>query len=497
MKEELSSSGGLLQARANGGAVRSIGEPGGLAAAAVVAISTLAMLVLGLRLSLLVFPSLISLSLSLWLGHKTARTFDLGHLTISGFWQICFLATIYIPSFVAYSEGQDPYRGRFLLAVQGTCVMVPVGFLLTNLVSGFQAREVREYYDKPISQTQCESGIRATNVFLLVLALGLTMLYLRQVSEIALFEIFRNPVDWATYEALRLTTFAALESRLDYAYALLRGVFYPLLILVGLGYYLRSRRRFWLIIFLVSAISGIVFAALDAAKGPVSVILMSVGFFIFLYKGGRIRKRAIALWGGLLLAFPLLVLITVLGGTSDGVFQQAVGSLAHRVFVTNDTVAYDYFEIFPSQVEFLHGRSIEKVAWLTGAPFFDAGQYVFLDMSDTLGKYSEGDSAGGSFFAKFYADFGMPGVLVGGLLTGVILQSIQVFLVRRRKTIPYLATYAFLFYVVFQINGEALPSVLLSRGAIIALTFPWMVEKLSRLFSSFALVPQETAQQGH
>ncbi len=495
MRQEIPPSGERLQVGAVRAATYSAWGWGGLSIAAIAVIPILVALASGLELSFVAFPSLMVLLVSLWLGHKAARTLDLSHLTISGFWQICFLATIYIPSFVVYSEGLDPYRGTFLFAVQGTCLMVPLGFWLTNLISGFRTCEIREYYDRPIARTEGESGLGTTYVVFLVFALGLTALYFKQAPEIALFEIFRNPVDWATYEALRLTTFAALESQLDYGYALLRGVLYPLLILVGLGYYLRSRKRSWLAMFSVSAISGIVFAALDAAKGPVSVILMSAGFFIFLYKGGRIRKRTIALWGGLLLAFPLLVLITVLGGTSDAVLQPALQALAHRVFVTDDIVAYDYFEIFPKQVEFLHGRSVQKIAWLTQRPFFDAGQYVFLDMSDTLGKYSEGDSAGGSFFAKFYADFGIPGVLIGGLLTGIILQSIQIFLIRRRKTVLYLATYAFLFYVAFQINGEALPSVLLSRGAIIALAFPWMVEKLSRFSSSFALLPQKTAQQ--
>jgi len=468
----------------------------GLVMVATVAVAPLIMmLALGLKSSLLILPSLTVMFLSTWLAQKTTRVFDLRHLTISGFWYICFLATIFIPSFFVYFDGRDPFRGRFLFAVQGTLLTVPIGFWLANQIFGFRTQEIRDYYRKPIAKNPGESGLGTTCTLLLVLALGLTILYFRQAPQIALFEIFRNPVDWATYEALRLTTFVALESRFDYAYALLRGVLYPLLIAVSLGCYLQSRRRFWLALVSVSAVSGIVFAALDAAKGPISVILISVGFFAFLYNAGKIRKRAILLWGGVLLAFPLLVLMTVLGGTSDAVVQPAVESLAHRIFVTNDVVAYDYFEVFPDQIQFLHGRSIEKVAWLTGTPFFDTGQYVFLDMSDTLGKYSEGNSAGGAFFAKFYADFGIPGVIVGGVFTGMVLQGIQVFLIRRRKTILYMAAYAFLFYSAFQINGEALPSALLGRGAVIALAFPWFVEKLSGLFSSFALLPQGTAPQ--
>ena len=208
---------------------------------------------------------------------------------------------------------------------------------------------------------------------------------------------------------------------------------------------------------------------------------MTLGFFVYLYKAGRIKKSALALWGGLLLAFPLFVLITVGGESSREGLQAVVETLGHRIFVTNSSVAYEYFEIFPNEVGFLHGRSIEKFAWLTGEPFFDTGEYVFEDM---YSKSLEGNSAGGAFFAKFYADFGTPGVLAGGLLTGIILQGMQVFLVRRRKTILQLASYAFLFYAAFQINGESLPSVLLGRGVVLALVFPWVVAGISAIFAS-------------
>lgn len=74
-----------------------------------------------------------------------------------------------------------------------------------------------------------------------------------------------------------------------------------------------------------------------------------------------------------------------------------------------------------------------------------------------------------SFLGYAHADFGLPGVLVYGVLVGVLVQTIQVWLTRRGKTPATLAAYAFLLWAAWKINLQALPQTLLSGGILIVI----------------------------
>jgi hypothetical protein len=432
-----------------------------------------AVLLVGSGFSLLAIYSVLVILISLWLVQKTVRLYDLNRMTIPGFWYFSYIIIMYIPGFSIYFEGIPPYRDLFMFSMQSALITVPLGFLLINLILGVKTDEIKAYYDRPLKERESALSLGVTNWGFILGAVAITLLYLTEVQHIALLELLRNPGDWAYYQEVREESFNALRSSFVYAYSLLREMFYPFLIASTLGYYLRFRRRSWLFMFLLSALIGLGFASLSGAKGPPSIILMVLGIFIYLYKGGRINRFWIALWAVVLLMFPVFILVEAGGGRSWEALGLVFETLGIRIFEASPLVAYKYFEIFPDEVGFLHGGSIQKLAWLTGRPYFNTGYYV---LSRIFSNPPESGSAGGAFFASFYADFGMPGVLVGGLLTGVILQGIQVYLMRGEKTVAKMAVMAFMFYAFLALNGRALPVVLLGTGTVFALFLPIVVK---------------------
>jgi hypothetical protein len=86
-------------------------------------------------------------------------------------------------------------------------------------------------------------------------------------------------------------------------------------------------------------------------------------------------------------------------------------------------------------------------------------------------------SANGAFLANLNADFGMPGVLLGGVLTGFVMEWFHIYAVRRKKTVIAIALYSFLTYSFWVLHSSSLPIVLASNGVIMVTMISWWFDK--------------------
>jgi hypothetical protein len=304
-------------------------------------------------------------------------------------------------------------------------------------------------------------------------ALLLTGLYVRDVGTIPIFSLLKNSGDEPFLAQLREDSFKLLNSPLEYFYFLTRGTLYPLLIAVSFGCYLWARSRKWLVFFLGTLFAGILFASFSLAKKPVATIFLVMGLFTYFYRNRTITFRKAAAFFCLVFLFPVIVIMFVY---ADNDFRAAEVTqfIAARLLYGPSEVVYYYFEVFPEHVRYLHGRSIGKLSWALGMNYFDTPNYV-----GRYGwpQYIETINANGAFISDLNADFGLPGVLLGGVVAGGIMQWIHIFLVRRRKTIIGLACYAFVVYEFWDLNSTSLPTLLASNGTLLALGLMWLMEK--------------------
>jgi len=416
---------------------------------------------------------------ALWFMQATNRIFDFRHPSIAGVGFLCVFFMCWLPSLLIFLEitpvgysypiFRGPHLYTFLLATTGTLLAIPSGVWLTNRVLHFTASDVARYLEGPTIPSRY--GLRAF-VFLLGAALLLTGLYFYEVKEWPLLAMFKDPGNFAYLMVLREESFVALDSHFVYVYSVLREALYPFLTAVAFANYLTTKNRKWLLLFSLSLAAGILFAAVSIARGPVATILLAVMASWYLCRSGRVQRRQIVLGLALVLAFPALV--SLVSSSLDTTLLDTLRIIFVRLSYSPAYVAYVYFEVIPKEVHFQYGATIEKVAWLFGMHHADMSKYVlFTIYPDTL----ESGSAGGAFFADFYADFGIPGVLLGGVVTGIIMQSIQILLSRRGKTAASVAAYAFMFYAFFMITSRALPTVLLSTGVVFVLLFWWILTR--------------------
>jgi len=409
--------------------------------------------------------SVVIVCLSLALIYAAAGVVGPGVPTHLGFFYLLFVVTVFLPGLVVAEMHQQPARNAYLLAIHLTLITVPAGGVLANLVSGFRRQEFRVWVAAPVTGPGPSIHLRV----LFGLALGVATLlaagYVMVAPSLPLLEFIRHRGSAAELVLLREESFKLLDSPLRYAFDVARRVAWPVLVCLGLGWWLQTRRGTWLAVFVVTAGIGLSYAALSLAKMPPAAIILVAVIFLLLYQGGRVSLSGAVVGLALVFAFPVVV---VAGLNQDEALRlgRIFQLLLHRMFYLPAEILYYYFEVFPDKMAHLHGLSVGRVAWLLGEPGVDVSNIVFQYI------YPDGlitGAAPAAFIGALHADFGLGGVVIGGLALGAVIQGIQVYLVRRRKSVPTLAAAAFIYWGVWQLNLTAMPQTFLSGGILPAL----------------------------
>jgi hypothetical protein len=189
--------------------------------------------------------------------------------------------------------------------------------------------------------------------------------------------------------------------------------------------------------------------------------------YVYVHSGGEVKVGRVLAAVCALTAVPVAVIIAVSG--SDVEFGGALLAILRRVFYEPALVLYWYFELFPGDVGYLGGRSIGKLSWLLGWEYFDTANYVGLY---GLGSRIGSVNANAAFIGDLNADFGFVGVVVGGIIAGILMQVVQVWLFRSSKDIIHVAIYAFLMFAFWLLHSTSLPVVLASNGVVLAVLLP-------------------------
>jgi oligosaccharide repeat unit polymerase len=415
-----------------------------------------------------------------------ASGLNLRRLAVPAVWYVSYLASTAIPGMVVVANNDSPYVTPFLFAVLSTLFTAPLGMLVVNLAAGFRRDQTRAFFEAPVERRDPPTSEVSAYLLLLAVCLALTAGFIVETPVIPLLHLIQNPGSAAILVTLREESFKLLDSPFIYAYDVLRNVVYPFLIALALGYYLTSRRLRWLVLFLVTAAAGLFYAAVSVAKAPVAVIVLVAVLFAYLYLGGRVGLRAAAAGFSAVFLFPLAVLFQSLSGL--GFSAADIGTaILRRLFYVPAEVLYNYFVVVPDVVPYLYGRTIGRVQWILGESSVNIGNFVFRFMYP---ERIESGVANASFLGYLHADFGVPGILLGGVLVGALMQGLQVWLTRRPKTVMTLAAYSYLLWVAWKVNFQSLPQIVLSGGVIVILLLVGLLRQAASFFRLATAGPQ-------
>jgi oligosaccharide repeat unit polymerase len=419
------------------------------------------------------------IAVSLCMMHRLVGLFDLRRLTIPSFFYYVYTGVILIPGFFVFRDEITPSRWRFLFGIESVMLTVPIGIWLASLVLNFRRQETASYFREPVEPEAPGPAAKRIYVVFLGLAFVMVLINLWEIPTIPLVFLIRNPGEFLQTALLREDSAKLLKSHFTYVYYVLRGTVFPFLIMVAFGRYCQHNQPVWKRLFLISLSLGVFYAALTVEKSPVAAILGLLGIFYYLYKGGKLSKTATILVPVLFISFPLIVILLAYQGSEGGTVGGALQAIGSRLFYSPAEVVYGYFDVFPAVIPFQHGGSLLKLAYLLGWKTVDIPNSVGLYMTE--GQDIDTVSANSCFIGNFYADFGLPGVILGGILAGFLIQCINVYLSRKPKTVVSLAAYAICFWACGMLVSSALSTQMLSGGVAFSLLLRWFFRNRSEV----------------
>lgn len=445
----------------------------------------------GTKNALIIATALISLLASLFIMHFAVNIYRWHHLTIPSFFYISYLLMIFFPSFAVAFRKPIQYRFSYHLSVSSVLLTIPLGIIAASLIWGFRKKEISAFYTAPVDKGGSKLARQLVFAGMTIGAVTLVILYILEVKTIPLIQALKNPGNYAQIVQLRESAFKLLDSPLIYPYAWLRNMIFPTLIMMALGYYLVHRRKQWLAIFLFCLCLGVAYNGFAMAKMPVAAIFLMLILFIFVYRAGRIKKRNILIGASLLLGIPVISLIFLYYGSSFGILN-SIRFILRRIFQVPAQALYYYFEVFPEHVGFLQGRSIARLADIMGWEFFNTANYVFKYI------FPHGVETGltnAAFIGNLHADFGISGVVLGGVVAGFLMQSIQIMFLRNKKTVANLALYAYMLFAFWLLNSTALPGIFLTYGVLIAIILFWLIRFSEDIIAGVTSKIEETPRE--
>lgn len=430
-----------------------------------------------------------ALAAGTWLMHEAVRAFNPWRLTLGASWFLTYLPMLVVPSLLVYEDvPAGAPRDYFLFAVLSALVTVPAGMLLANAFFNFKHAEVDRYFTAPLDERLPDQSVALTMSVVVLLAVITAAVYFGELSAVPLLYLFTDAGDSIVLTTLREQSFKLLDPRWDapsstplfYAFLFLRTLINPYVVGVLFGYLLLRRSPTWAMLFGVGTGAALFYAASSLARAPVAAIVLRLAFLLYLLRAGRLPMILALLCGSLVLLFPVLVTEFAYGANLS--FGDGLQRVWVRLTYSSAWGLYKYFEAFPASHDFLGGLTIVKpVAQVLGLPNFYIENFMYL-YSFPTSPFTTGHM-NAAFQGNLWADFGVPGVIVGGMAAGLMLQGAMIYLARQPKTIFNLALYPFMIYAFYVLNSGSITSVLLVNGVLPVLLLPRALEVVANALS--------------
>jgi oligosaccharide repeat unit polymerase len=415
--------------------------------------------------------------------HYLIGVLNIFRLTIPGAFYLTYLIMIFFPSFYVYLDHPGEARDVFMIGVVSVLITVPLGIILVNYLYNFKKSEIETYFVSPAS-------IQSTrNVFPAIFCLAaftvlMTLYYFYSIPSIPIIELIQGS-DPLSLAISREEAFKLLDPRwggtyLFYFYLFNRTLVFPVLILLTLGYFLYTRKKKWLYLFIIVFCIGGFYAVSQLSRAPIAAIVMRILIFLLLFYRGDVNLRKLIFAALLMLSYPLVVTMSYV---TDRTILDGILAILIRLTYTPAEDLYYYFEIFPMHHSYLYGETLIK-------PFLKLFELDYFYIENYVAQYiSPGGlssaHANAAFVSNFHADFGLPGVFIGGLITAMMIQWIQIKLLRWEKSIYNMSIFAVLVYSIWALNFGSITSVLLVNGVIPVFILIFCLKFLTAIFNLY------------
>jgi oligosaccharide repeat unit polymerase len=393
-------------------------------------------------------------------------------LSFPTIFMVGYIVLIYLQAFSIYQH--EIRNVHYIISV--ICipyiVLFVVGFGLPVL--GHSFRDIECSFGK-VSMTYRDVVFTNITPLLSVLFVLLPFVFVfdKGASGIAFFFLIDNPGQSTETMFLRIGGLTSnINPILSVAYAYNRALGYP--VYIAFITTLLVRKRISVSHYLAVILAGALFSLFTAAKAPLAVILLCAGLSFYMSNRGKLSTPVIVLGvGGMLV--PAFIYPLLFGLHGSAAVQSAFENLIRRVTWVPSQTSAVYFDAFTNYFPHLCGASNRFVSLVVGTDYINVASFIYDNYYNAT---IPGGLVNASYFATFYADWGMPGVFLGTLAVCACLIWLQIFFDRWNTDAVGIAVRATISVALMYIFMSNLYSVLLGRGL---LSLPLLLVVLNRL----------------
>jgi len=398
--------------------------------------------------------------------------FDIRTLRLPGIFLASYLAMIIIPApLVYFNSPQSQERVTFLLATNLGFIFFIFGIVAMGIFFPSSTKEVRVWLTKPLLSRPIFKPI---SIVLLAACLLSLTLYISTVGELPIFMALRGGSSVLALAFARENALKLIPGKIEYLFSLLRSTLLPFVTSLLLVIAISSRKTTWKFLFVVALISTLIMSVATLEKSPTAFFVLML-FFTWLLAHGRrfsLKPTHLIPIGILAFIFPVAVLIAGYGTSSPA---RILDSIIRRLFYLPSEVLYNYFLYFPRAQNFLLGRSLPYISKLFPSGPFPVANMVCLFMYPDA--FLQSCSANAAYVGYLWADFGWAGILLGSFLCGMVLQGIQLLILRLPKSAPTIAIQAMFGGQVIYLTSTSFAGLVdpLGRGFVIILVIAMLL----------------------
>lgn len=343
---------------------------------------------------------------------------------------------------VNYGGGERNYI--FYLALHGGILAIALGGIFATIAFGFSPqKEFTLFRRTPWRNVHNLPGDTVVITLIGLTALAMSALYVYNRGSLPLIQVLIAHGKEGLYElaiAARAEFSRYGRGAGSYFYQGYFQQFYVVIlpfvtIYVG-SQYLHNRKAKLLILWLVLGIITSFFLTLSLQRWPFMFFII-MNYVLYASYIGRIRVgHALAFTA---LALSLFGFLTYIRGYQS--LAVVLLWIQERLFVTNVDVLYSIFEMFPRHFSYFGGQAfLSDIRGVLPGPDVAFARWSYDAVYQVYGN----GTAPTIFWGELYADFGLPGVLVGSLAAGFVIQWVHIAFLRGVKDLLRLIIYTIL-----------------------------------------------------
>lgn len=379
------------------------------------------------------------------------RSMSFSYLAAPSVFILAYIAMMVFPALFVFEEMHHPIRYTYLMAVLSVLISFPIGVRIANAFNGHPGQILIQFFESN------PANVARDTQFLTLFKLGvlssvpILLVFFRYSTHVQLWEVIKQYPTPVEKVALRFSA-NELPLAVQFSYEILRRMILPWCVLYA---FFRSRPRVgrWIIIYRSLFVYALIVCTLSLDRAPVFGLIAML-----------IMARALANnWSIMALAtsFKTLIWIGVLGAAGGLIsILQYQSAILWETFTYNFRyvlwyrtildpafmAAYYSFTVFDNPSEFLFGRDIRLFS-IFGFKYVDS-LYGIGDLRNTVAPVT--------FVGDLWRNWGWIGVVLGTIILGMVLQSLQLRLCERAGPASLSLQVILLINSVYLIHGNAL-----------------------------------------